>query len=165
MATRKSAASGEKNDLTGSVRVDAHKVGTLLQDTMVELIDLQLRGKQAHWNLAGPHFRPLHLQLDEMVKGVRKAVDSVAERAVAIGYAVDGRPATVAKSSPLPEFPAGQLRDSEVVELITSSLEQTCGHLRQRVYDLGEPDLVSQDLLIGVLAKLEEHHWMFAVQH
>src|SRR5215472_3249653 len=103
----------------GLVDVDVPAVGKDLQDTLVELTDLHLRAKQAHWNVVGRHFRPVHLHLDELTDEVREAADLIAERAVTIGYPVDGRPATVAKSSPLPEFPAGELVDIEVVELIT----------------------------------------------
>lgn len=34
---------------------------------MLELVDLTLIGKQLHWNVVGPLFRPLHLYLDELV--------------------------------------------------------------------------------------------------
>ncbi|GAA1754476.1 DNA starvation/stationary phase protection protein [Luedemannella helvata] len=163
MPTRKTGA-GTKNELTGLVKVDVNAVGTMLQETLVELTDLHLRGKQAHWNLAGPTFKPLHEQLDEVVDGIRAAADEVAERAVAIGYAVDGRPATVGKSTPLAEFPAGQITVNECVELMTMALEETCNHVRQRIGKLDELDPVSQDTLIGVLAELEKFHWMFAVQ-
>jgi starvation-inducible DNA-binding protein len=163
MPTKRSGA-GAKNELTGLVNVDVNVVGTMLQETLVELTDLHLRGKQAHWNLAGPTFKPVHEQLDEVVDGVRAAADTVAERAVAIGYAVDGRPDTVAKSTPLGEFPAGQITVHECIELMTTALEETCGHIRERIGKLDEPDPVSQDTLIGVLAELEKFHWMFAVQ-
>ena len=148
----------------GTLRVDAAAVGKELQDTLVELIDLSLRGKQAHWNIVGSHFRSLHLQLDEVIDAVRLAADEVAERAVAIGYAPDGRPGTVAKASGLAEFPAGQVSVSEVVDLFTQALETVCANVRTRIETLEEPDLVSQDLLIGHLATLEKYHWMFAVQ-
>ena len=35
-----------------------------LQAVLVDLIELSLQGKQAHWNLVGPNFRDLHLQLN-----------------------------------------------------------------------------------------------------
>ncbi len=38
-----------------------------LQKVLVDLIELHLQGKQAHWNLVGTNFRDLHLQLDEIV--------------------------------------------------------------------------------------------------
>ena len=38
-----------------------------LQKVLVDLIELHLQGKQAHWNVVGRNFRDLHLQLDEIV--------------------------------------------------------------------------------------------------
>ena len=42
------------------------EAGRLLQLTLVELIALSLIGKQLHWDVTGPGFRDLHLQLDEL---------------------------------------------------------------------------------------------------
>lgn len=47
------------------------EVGRQLQATLVELIDLSLLGKQLHWTVVGPLFRPLHLQLDELIDSWR----------------------------------------------------------------------------------------------
>jgi starvation-inducible DNA-binding protein len=164
-----SASKGKQNVIratkaNGLVDVDVSAVGTDLQDTLVELTDLHLRAKQAHWNVVGRHFRQVHLHLDELTDEIRGAADLVAERAVSIGYPVDGRPATVAKSSPLPEFPAGQVVDDEVVALITEALADVCGSVRKRVEHTEELDPASQDLLIAVLQTLEKQHWMFAAQ-
>ena len=63
-----------------------------LQSMLVELIDLALIGKQAHWNVEGPHFRSLHLELDELVDTWRTLGDQVAERVVTLGAAPDGQP-------------------------------------------------------------------------
>ena len=38
-----------------------------LQRVLVDLIELHIQGKQAHWNVVGTNFRDLHLQLDEVV--------------------------------------------------------------------------------------------------
>ena len=46
-------------------------VAKALQATLVELIDLALVGKQAHWSVVGPQFRSIHLELDE-IKRERK---------------------------------------------------------------------------------------------
>jgi len=51
-----------------------------LQAVLVDLIELASQGKQAHWNLVGPNFRDLHLQLDEIVESAREFSDTVAER-------------------------------------------------------------------------------------
>jgi starvation-inducible DNA-binding protein len=36
------------------------RVGTCLQEMLVELADLAAQTKQAHWNVTGLHFKPLH---------------------------------------------------------------------------------------------------------
>jgi starvation-inducible DNA-binding protein len=65
---------------------DARQVtGDALQSTLVDLVGLSLIGKQAHWNLVGPRFRSIHLQLDEVVTAARDFSDTVAERAAALG--------------------------------------------------------------------------------
>ena len=46
---------------------DRDAVGTVLQASLVDLVDLSLIGKQAHWNVIGKNFRSIHLQLDELV--------------------------------------------------------------------------------------------------
>ena len=53
----------------------------LLQNNLVNLIDLTLSLKQAHWNVTGANFRSVHLQLDEIIDTVRNASDEIAERA------------------------------------------------------------------------------------
>ena len=72
-----------------------------LQSTMQELVDLSLIGKQLHWAVVGPLFRSLHLHLDELVDSWRELSDTVAERAVALGYVPDGQAQAVAAGSPL----------------------------------------------------------------
>ena len=55
-------------------------VGHELETTLHELVDLSLIGKQLHWAVVGPLFRPLHLHLDELVDSWRELSDAVAER-------------------------------------------------------------------------------------
>ena len=144
--------------------IDVNTVGPQLQDSLVELIDLALQAKQAHWNVTGSHFRPVHLHLDELTAEVRKASDEVAERASAIGYSPDGRASTVAKNSPLDDFPEGPVPDGEVARMISDRLAIVAERMRARCEGLDEADKVSQDILLGVLAMLDKHHWMFEAE-
>src|ERR1700758_386655 len=75
-----------------------------LQLILVDLIELHLQGKQAHWNVVGTNFRDLHLQLDELVDFAREGSDTIAERMRALDVVPDGRSDTVAASTSLPEF-------------------------------------------------------------
>lgn len=139
-------------------------IGAELQDVLVDLTDLALIGKQAHWNVVGPHFRSLHLQLDELVDAWREASDSVAERAVALGHNVDGQSRTVAARTQLDPLPTGQLPDADVVRLIAERLVDAIGRIRTRMDRLEDVDAVTADLLHEVVAGLEENLWMIRVQ-
>ncbi|MEU2779872.1 DNA starvation/stationary phase protection protein [Streptomyces sp. NPDC007162] len=139
--------------------------GTALQETLVDLLGLSLVGKQAHWNIVGPRFRSIHLQLDEVVASARAYSDTVAERAAALGVPPDGRPETIAAAFALPGAKDGWLRDDEVVELMVRTLESAIGRLRERIAATDEPDPVTQDLLITITADLEKQRWMFAAEN
>ena len=45
----------------------AQKVADSLQPTMLDLIDLHLVGKQAHWTVVGENFQPVHERLDILI--------------------------------------------------------------------------------------------------
>ncbi|GAB2848629.1 DNA starvation/stationary phase protection protein [Streptomyces deserti] len=136
-----------------------------LQDTLVDLLGLSLIGKQAHWNIVGPRFRSIHLQLDEVVSTARTYADTVAERAAALGVPPDGRPETIAQAFHLPAPKDGWLRDSDVVQVMVESLEAAIGRLRERIDATEKSDLVTQDLLIGITAELEKQRWMFDAEN
>lgn len=70
---------------------DLKVVGEALQGALVDLVDLALVAKQVHWNVVGPRFRSVHLQLDEVVTAARTHSDVVAERAAALGVTPAGR--------------------------------------------------------------------------
>jgi starvation-inducible DNA-binding protein len=139
-------------------------VGMDLQATLVELTELHLQGKQAHWNVTGPNFRSVHLELDEIVDAARLSADRVAERIVTIGLAPDGRAATVAASQPFDPFPAGSIGTAQVVERIGSMIDELAARLHERIDRLGESDLVSQGILVSVAEELEKQAWMLRAQ-
>jgi starvation-inducible DNA-binding protein len=139
----------------------AGKQAPLLQSTLVELIDLSLQGKQTHWNVVGPTFKPVHELLDEFVDAVRQSYDDVAERMTTIGVAPDGRSTTVADKTPLPQVDEGFLGDRAVVEAMADRIDTVSDRIRKRADEIGEFDLASQDLLIEVLRGLEKYRWMF----
>ncbi len=140
------------------------EIGGQLQATLVELTDLALVGKQLHWSVVGPLFRPLHGQLDELVDSWRDLSDVIAERAVAIGYWPDGQAATVAADSGLAQLERGELEDRFVVRELTGRLADVAERVRERMDRLGELDAASQDAVIEVVRALEQQLWMLRVQ-
>jgi starvation-inducible DNA-binding protein len=135
-----------------------------LQTTLHELIDLSLIGKQLHWAIVGPQFRPLHLQLDELVESWHELSDTVAERAVALGFVPDGQASAVAAGSPLAPVARGALDDHVVVRELTHRVAEVSERVRERMNRLGDADLASQDVLIEVVRELEKQQWMLRAQ-
>ncbi|MEU8752878.1 Dps family protein [Streptomyces chartreusis] len=139
--------------------------GDALQGTLVDLLGISLIGKQAHWNIVGPRFRSIHLQLDEVVSTARSYADTVAERSSALGLPPDGRPETIAAAYTLPGPKEGWIRDTEVVQLVVDTLGAAVERLRERITATAEPDPVTQDLLIGITGELEKQRWMFDAEN
>jgi starvation-inducible DNA-binding protein len=146
------------------IPVAGSEVGRFLQPVLVDLIALSLNGKQAHWHVQGRHFTQVHEQLDTLIDDVRRLSDDVAERLVALDVAVDGRPATVSRTTELPDFDEGFLADDKVVSAIVDQIDAAITRARAALAPLDDIDQVSQDVIIELLRALEKHRWMFAAQ-
>ena len=142
----------------------ASRTTEILQAALVELIDLSLQGKQAHWTVTGPLFKPVHEHLDAIVDEVRVAYDDVAERMAALEVAPDGRLATLIATTPVDPMPAGWQADADVVARMLQRLEGLSGRLGAWIDELGDLDPVTQDMLIGIRHGIDKHAWMLRVQ-
>jgi len=131
-----------------------------LQRVLVDLIELHLQGKQAHWNLIGTNFRDLHLQLDEIVDAARQASDTIAERMRALNAIPDGRSDTVTATTTLPAFPPAELNTTDVVDLVTTRIYATVDTIRTVHDDVDAADPSTADLLHNVIDGLEKAAWM-----
>jgi starvation-inducible DNA-binding protein len=143
---------------------DRQTTGAVLQGALIELIDLSLAGKQAHWNVVGKNFRSLHLHLDELVAVARTYIDEVAERATAIGVSPNGKARTVAEHSPAMQFPDGWTSDVDTIAAVVTLLADMIKRMRQRIDETDKADLVTQDLLIELTRELEKQYWMWQAQ-
>jgi starvation-inducible DNA-binding protein len=139
-------------------------LGTALQTVLIDLIDLSLVAKQLHWNVTGPNFRPLHLQLDELAATARRFSDDAAERARALGWSPDGRRQVVAPYSTLPALPDGVLDGSETIRCAVAALTAVIASVRHAMAITAEYDAVTEDLLHQAALDLEQHAWMFSAQ-
>ncbi|WP_183467821.1 Dps family protein [Mycolicibacterium iranicum] len=131
-----------------------------LQRVLVDLIELHLQGKQAHWNVVGTNFRDLHLQLDEVVDFAREASDTVAERMRALDAVPDGRSDTVAAGTSLPEFPAYEHSTGDVVDLITTRIYAVVDTLRTVHDGVDDEDPSTADILHQLIDGLEKLAWL-----
>lgn len=140
---------------TASPTMAAH-----LQQLHVDLIDLHLVGKQAHWNVVGKNFRDLHLQLDEVVDAARDFSDTVAERMRAVYVTPDGRAKTVVAQSSLEEFPADEVDTAETVDLLTGALYAVAATARRIHDEVDSEDPTTADIIHSILERVEQLAWM-----
>jgi starvation-inducible DNA-binding protein len=131
-----------------------------LQKVLIDLIELHLQGKQAHWNLVGTNFRDLHLQLDSIVDIAREAADTIAERMRALDAVPDGRTDTVAATTSVPAAPAGLVGTTDTVDIITDRIYATVATMRAVHDEVDATDPSSADLLHTIIADLEKQAWM-----
>lgn len=152
------------NDRPLEENVAQKVVSTSLQPLLNDLQALSLSGKQAHWHIHGPEFRSLHLALDTVIADVRVWSDDVAERAIALGVSVNGQPKDVASGTQVKPLPTGFLTVTQARDWLVDALAGVVQRTRQGLGDLEDLDLVSQDLVIGILEGLEKHLWMFRAE-
>ncbi|GLJ61332.1 MULTISPECIES: Dps family protein [Microbacterium] len=145
---------------TASEQLSGH-----MQSVLVDLIELSLQGKQAHWNVVGTNFRDTHLQLDEIIAAAREFADTIAERMRALHALPDGRSDTVAETTSLPEFPQGEIATTEVIDLITERLDAVCQTCREVHDAVDEEDPTTADILHAVLERLEQLSWMVSAEN
>ncbi len=131
-----------------------------MQAVLVDLVELHLQGKQAHWNVVGKNFRDMHLQLDEIIEDARLFADQMAERMRALHAVPDGRSATVAKSTSLADFPSGLVDTKDTVTMVVAMLEAAVGRMREVHDQIDEEDPTTADILHGFIEKLEQYAWM-----
>jgi starvation-inducible DNA-binding protein len=143
----------------------SEKLTDALQAVLVDLIELSIQGKQAHWNVVGKNFRDTHLQLDEIIEAAREFSDTVAERMRSLHALPDGRSDTIAETTTLPEFPQGEVDTAEVVDLITERIDATVGTVRDVHDDVDDEDPTSADILHSILERLEQLSWMVSAEN
>ena len=133
-----------------------------LQKLLPRVAALSLDAKQAHWNVTGPQFLPLHALTDEIAAFARGWADRLAERAVALGFDADARPATVAAAAE--QFPAGRLTDQEATTELARSLTRVADATHSSLDTLADADAVAHDLVVSMLEGIEKYRWMLLAQ-
>ena len=135
-----------------------------LQSVLVDFIALSLTAKQAHWNIVGPNFRDLHLNLDEVVSIARAGSDTMAERMRALHASPDGRPAVVAEQTRLPQFPEGEITIHDAIDHMVKTVEMTVATMRDCHDEVDSTDPTTADLFHEYMAQLEQQAWFISAE-
>lgn len=132
----------------------------LLNARLADALDLNLQAKQAHWNVKGPQFMPLHELFDKVAESAEEAVDLIAERAVALGGTAEGTIEAIAKATTLPSYPLALTDGKAHVERLAQSMAVFGESVREaidRAAELGDAD--TSDLFTGVSREADKYLW------
>jgi len=137
----------------------ADKVIAILDDRLVALLDLQLTLKHVHWNVVGPNFIGVHEMLDPQVDAVREMTDTIAERIATLGGVPVGTPKAIAERRRWEDYSLGKDLVVEHLAALDKVYNGVNGDHREAMETLAELDPVSEDMLTGQLAELEQFQW------
>lgn len=132
----------------------------LLQTALVDLIDLRLAVKQAHWTVRGGRFQQLHELFDSFVAPLDEEIDTIAERIATLGGIPDGRASTVSASSSLEVYPqSANTGNDHLIALANRFSTLGCKLLKSIVAtdEVGDPN--TADIFTSASRYLEKSAW------
>jgi starvation-inducible DNA-binding protein len=146
-----------RNDLPLGTRT---KVVKLLNERLADAIDLGTQVKYAHWNVKGPSFIALHELFDQLAEAIEGQIDTIAERATALGGTADGTLAQVARATSLQPYPQGTTEGAAHVRALATVLAQYGAQVRagiEAAARLGDAD--TSDLFTGASREADKYLW------
>ncbi len=143
----------------GLLLEDGHKVAKALQDRLNALNDLQLTLKHVHWNVVGRDFIGVHEMLDPQIDAVRLMVDATAERMATMGVTPVGTPGAIVADRTWDDYSLGRGTTQQHLGALNLVYTGVTTDHRRAIEEVGEIDPVTEDLLIGQTAELEQFHW------
>ena len=132
---------------------------SVLDDRMVALIDLQLTLKHIHWNVVGQNFIGVHEMLAPQVEAVREMTDTIAERIATLGGVPVGTPQSIVERRSWDDYAIGRGLVTDHLAALDKVYTGVNKDHRKAIDTLGELDPVSEDMITGQLAQLEQFQW------
>jgi len=163
--TRQEVAMATQTKHTFSTRIDIadasrDELVALLNARLADTFDLYSQLKQAHWNVKGSDFIQLHELYDLVAESVLEYVDTIAERATALGGLALGTARLAAAASTLDEYPLDAVAGMDTVAAIADRLGAYGASVRAAIETALElDDQDTADLFIEVSRTIDKHLW------
>jgi starvation-inducible DNA-binding protein len=146
-----------RNDLPLGTRT---KIVKLLNERLADAIDLGTQVKHAHWNVKGPNFIALHELFDKIAENVEEHIDTLAERATALGGIAHGTLAAVARATSLKPYPQNVNEGVAHVKALAAALGTFGARVRAAIDDsTALKDADSADLFTGISREVDKDLW------
>jgi len=157
MATQTGRTFETRIDISADAR---EKLVELLNVRLADSFDLYSQLKQAHWNVKGSDFIQLHELYDAVAESVLEFVDTIAERATALGGLALGTARMAAEATTLDEYPIDAVTGEETVAVVADRLAAFGASAREGIdtaTELGDMD--TADLFTEVSRAIDKHLW------
>ena len=109
----------------------------LLNQQLADTFDLFSQTKQAHWNVKGLQFFQLHELYDKLAGELVEYVDTIAERATALGGTAAGTARMAADATRLPEYPLA-VNGEESIRALVERFALVAASTRAAIDSAGE---------------------------
>lgn len=145
-----------------------HDLEPDVRQQMIELLNAQLADtfdmfsitKQAHWVVKGQEFFQLHELYDTIAEGLLEHVDTIAERATALGGLTRGTVKMAAQASRLDDYPLNVVESLDTVDFVAGCMARLAASTRQAADQAEEAkDMATNDLFIEVVRDLDKWLW------
>ncbi len=146
-----------RNDLAPETR---QKMVELLNRQLAATLDLYTQTKQAHWNVKGSDFFQLHELFDDLAKDVFGFIDTIAERATALGGYAEGTLRMAAAHSKLPEYPREAIDGRQHLDALIDRFARYGAAAREALDEAtNENDMGTADLFTDVVRATDKDLW------
>lgn len=136
------------------------EVATALAAALANTTIATLKAQNYHWNVTGMAFGPLHELFQAIYEDHFEAQDTLAERAKALGYHVDGRYSTFLAGSEISECDGSVSTEQMVRKLVKDQDVLSSSLLSLARIAEEHDDAVTNDLAIGRAAVHDKFAWM-----
>jgi DNA-binding ferritin-like protein len=130
-----------------------------LQQLTVDLLALHSMYREAHWDLTGPLYVPLHEYFQQQADFYLLQADLFAERVLHMGAAVDGRFSTVASTTKLAELPDGYLTDDHAIKLMLDRVSVLQKEIYELIGETAESDPPTANKLQDLGYSVDKNLW------
>lgn len=131
-----------------------------LTKVMANLVVLSMKVRNAHWNVVGHDFRPMHAFFGELYNEIDPAIDEVAERIRALGFPAPGQLADFVQLAAVKERPGSLKPSLDLIADLLSDYSIVIAELREAI-EAAETsrDIATASLLSDLLNKFEKSAW------
>jgi starvation-inducible DNA-binding protein len=132
----------------------------LLNQQLADTLDLYSQTKQAHWNVRDVQFYQLHELFDELASQLHEYIDTIAERATALGGLAMGTMRIAARNSRLDEYPSDAVDSLEHVQALAIRFASYAATTRAAIdVALRLDDQSTADLFTEISRSMDKSLW------